>query len=255
MNAKEQISHRYLLGKGVEFGALHNPLLINKTDASVLYVDRLTKLELLRLFPELIDFADSIVEPDFIVDFNTDDFTLLKKHQFDFYIANHFIEHLVNPIRFLKDITRVMKSGSLLFLTVPDKDFTFDKHRKLTTNEHLWNDYINDEKKISIKHIKDFLLHKEFVDNPHPAVIEYFENNGLPLSYYNGNKLPLNPIKRKRLYDFHRERSIHVHVWNKASFDNFFNWINDKLQLGLHKLDMHSTEDVDEEVIYLLKKI
>ena len=255
MNTKERISRKYLKGNGIEFGPLHNPLPVDSSNALVKYADRLTKLEALILFPELKDIEESIIEPDLIVDFNTDELSSLKTHNFDFIIANHFIEHLVNPIRFLEDVSHIMKPGSLFFLTVPDKDFTFDKQRVLTTNEHLWNDYLNKENEICNEHLKDFLLHKEAVSSPHPAVVEYFKKNKLPLSYYNGNKLPLNPFKRKRLYDFHRERSIHVHVWNKNSFDQFLNWINGKLKLGFEILDTHTAAEVEGEILYLLKKI
>jgi len=255
MNIKEHISSEYLKGKGVEFGALNNPLPINNDEASVTYVDRLAKQEALRLFPELEDIAEKIIEPDLIVDFNTSEFHSLKTHEFDFFIANHFIEHLVNPIRFLEDVSHIMKPGSLFLLTVPDKDFTFDKHRKLTTNDHLWKDYLHKETTISNEHLKDFLKHKEVVSHPHPAIVQYFEKNRLPLSYYKGNKLPLHPSTRKRLYDFHRERSIHVHVWNKTSFDGFLAWTNEKLQLGFEKLETHAPEDVVGEIVYLFKKL
>jgi len=150
--------------------------------------------------------------------------TALGNHEFDFIIANHFIEHLVNPIQFLEGCSTILKEDGKLFLTVPDRDHTFDCHRKLTTQKHLWRDYQKGESTISNAHMRDFLRNKQIVDTPHPEVARYFLENGLPLDYYNGNKLPLNPFKRERLYDFHRERSIHVHVWNRASFDKFLSW-------------------------------
>jgi len=255
MDIKEQISKKYLRGNGVEFGALHSPLPINKEEATIIYIDRLKKTAALRLFPELQDVAESIVDPEITLDFNSDDLSSLRADKFDFFIANHLIEHLVNPVRFLEDMSNVLRPGNLLFLTVPDKDYTFDKHRALTTNNHLWDDYCKNEKEISNEHIKDFLLNKEVISKPHPAIVEYFKEHKLPLSYYNGNKLPLNPFKRKRLYDFHRERSIHVHVWNKVSFKKFFTWINVKLQLRFEQLNIHIPEESVGEIIYLLKKV
>ncbi len=255
MDIKEQLAQEYLVGSGIEFGALTNPLGVDPDKTSVQYADRLSKADALKLFPELKDVADSIVDADLLIDFNTDDLMSLNENDFDFFIANHFIEHLVNPIRFLESVSYIMKPKALLFLTVPDKDFTFDTKRKLTSNQHLWNDYFNQVTEISDEHIKDFLRHKEIVTNPHPEIIHYFKEHRLPLSYYDGNKLPWNPFTLKRLINFHRERSIHVHVWNRVSFDAFLTWINSKLQLGLKCLDTHTPDDLQGEMIYLLQKM
>ena len=255
MTIKENLALAHLEGRGIEFGALHNPLLVDGSRAKTLFADRLSKSEALHLFPELGEIADSIVEPEFIVDFNDCNALIsLASEEFDFLIANHFIEHLVNPIQFLEGCSQILQPGGILFLTVPDKDETFDRHRKLTTNKHLWRDYQRGESTISKAHLKDFLRNKEVVDTPHPEVVKYFTNHGLSLGYYNGNRLPLNPIKRKRLFDFHRERSIHVHVWNRPSFDEFLDWVNRKLNLRFNIVHTHSPEDVIGEMIYLLRK-
>ncbi len=84
MNLKEQISKKYLRGNGVEFGALHSPLPINKEEATIIYVDRLKKTEALRLFPELQDIAANIVDPEITLDFNSDDLSSLRANNFDF---------------------------------------------------------------------------------------------------------------------------------------------------------------------------
>ena len=255
MGIKEDLALNYLEGRGIEFGPLNNPLPVDNSRAETQFADRLSKSEAVCLFPELRDIADSIIDPDIIIDFNKPNaLSSLVSEGFDFLIANHFIEHLVNPIQFLKGCSEVLQPDGILFLTVPDRDGTFDRNRKLTSNAHLWRDYRRGESIISKTHLKDFLRNKEAVDTPHPEVVKYFKKNGLPLSYYNGNRLPLNPEKRKKLFDFHRQRSIHVHVWNRLSFDRFLNWINRKLTLGFKVLDTHSPEKVIGEMIYVLEK-
>ncbi len=256
MTIKENLALVHLVGRGIEFGALNNPLPVDGSRAKTLFADRLSKSQALNLFPELRDIADSIIEPDIIVDFNDSNaLNSLASEAFDFLIANHFIEHLVNPIQFLEGCSQILQPGGILFLTIPDKDQTFDRNRELTTNAHLWRDYRRGESKISRAHLRDFLRNKEIVHKPHPEVVKYFTRHGLPLSYYNGNHLPLNPVKRSRLYNFHRERSIHVHVWNRPSFDDFLIWVNEKLDLGFSVMPSHTPEDVVGEMIYVLKKI
>jgi len=254
LDLKSQIAVAHLVGNGLELGPLNNPLPVDEKKASVEYADRLSKTDALRLFPELIDIKDSLVDPDILMDFDTDTLSEIKQRGFDFVIANHVIEHLVNPIQFLKNVSDNLPSGSLFFLTVPDKDFTFDKARALTTNEHLWREYKKGVTNLSNAHIKEFLVNKEVVTEIHPEVKRYFVENGLPLSYYRGNRIPLNPIKRKRLFDFHRSRSIHVHVWNHRSFDNFFNEVNDRENLGFNIIKTHEQDQVHGEMIYLLRR-
>ncbi|MBT8115037.1 MAG: class I SAM-dependent methyltransferase [Arenicella sp.] len=254
MDIKSQISIDYLTGKGLELGALNNPLPVDSDKAHVHYADRLPKADALRLFPELEDIADSLIEPDLLIDFDTDTLQCVKDGDYDFVIANHVIEHLVNPLQFLKNVCDHLKPGGLFFLTVPDRDFTFDKHRALTSEQHLFGEYRRGVKKLSNAHIRDFLLYKEPVNDIHPAVRKYFIENGLPLSYYNGNKIPFNPLKRKRLYDFHRSRSIHVHVWNKASFDELLSSANEKLFLGFELVPTHEAAEATGEMIYLLRR-
>lgn len=254
MDLKSQIAIEHLEGSGIELGPLNNPLPVDTQKATVKYADRLAKADALRLFPELVDIKDSLVDPDILIDFDTDTLAAIKTHSFNFVIANHVIEHLVNPIQFLKNVSDHLQAGGLFFLTVPDKDFTFDKARELTTNEHLWREYRSGVTDLSNAHIKEFLINKEVVTEIHPEVKRYFEENGLPLSYYKGNRIPINPIKRKRLFDFHRSRSIHVHVWNAQSFDDFLSEVTEREKLGFEIIKTHEKDQVHGEMIYLLRR-
>jgi SAM-dependent methyltransferase len=59
----------------------------------------------------------------------------------DFVVANHFLEHCEDPIAALENMLRVLKPGGVLFLAVPDKRFTFDAPRPVTTIDHLKRDH------------------------------------------------------------------------------------------------------------------
>ena len=51
-------------------------------------------------------------------------------------IANHFLEHCQNPFGAPEYLARA-GAGGILYIAVPDKRFTFDKDRPVTTIEHL----------------------------------------------------------------------------------------------------------------------
>ncbi len=252
MNLKNRLAIQYLTGKGLELGALHNPIKYDPQKATVMYADKLNKLTAIECFPELEELADSIVETDVIFDLDRDDYQIFR--EYDFIIANHVIEHVVNPIRFIKETCINLKKDALLLLTVPDKEYTHDKNRKLTRYRHVLMEYYLNVKHLSNRHIKDYLKNKLPVENVHPKTKEHFLKNKLPLSYYNGNKLPLNPLSRIRLYNYHRSRSIHVHVWNRESFDFFIHRTISLLDLQLEIVENPPPEESPGEIIYLLRK-
>ncbi len=253
--AKDQLAVQFLCGKGVEFGALHNPVPLNEDKASVQYADKLFKHQAIEAFPELEDVAENIVETDFIVDLDRDSLSVIKEQDFDFVIANHVIEHLVNPISFLKRVHDNLKTDGLFLLTVPNMEYTHDSNRKLSRYKVLLLKYYLGVKRLSNSRIRDYLNNKHEVENVHPKTREYFIKHNLPLSYYEGNTIPLNPISRRKLFNYHRGRSIHVHVWNRETFDFFLRRTIDVLKLNFSIEHQASAADSHGEMVYLLKKI
>jgi len=251
---KDELALTHLSGKGVEFGALHNPVKVDPQKATVIYADKLKRAEAIAAFPEIEDVAPHIVETDITVDLDRDSLSFIHEQQLDFVVANHVIEHLVNPIRFLKLLSDNLKTDGLVFLTVPNMRFTHDRNRKLTRYKTLLIKYYLGVKRLSNERIRDYLKYKLPVDDIHPRTVEFFENNNLPLSYYDGNKIPMNPFSRHRLYGYHRSRSIHVHVWDRNSFDFFLRRTIDLLKLDF-SIDYYAPAEVSEgEMIYLLRK-
>jgi SAM-dependent methyltransferase len=129
------LSSKYLSGDGIEIGALHAPLQVNRS-AKVKYVDRVTLRELREIYPELDSY--DIVEPDILDD--GEQLGTVQDLSQDFVIANHFLEHCQNPLQALKNIYRVLRVGGLMFLALPNKRFTFDVDRPVTTIDHMLRD-------------------------------------------------------------------------------------------------------------------
>ena len=92
--SRARIANRYLLGDGIEIGALHNPLPAPRS-ARIRYVDRLPVTELRAHYPELEQ------EPLVAVDILDDGERLatIADSTLDFVVANHFIEHTQDPVR------------------------------------------------------------------------------------------------------------------------------------------------------------
>ncbi len=126
----------YLRGKGIEIGALHNPLMVSPW-TKVRYVDRMTVAELRLQYPEL---NEKKLKPVDVVA-NGELLESIADASQDFVIANHFLEHCQNPLLALENMFRVLRVDGVLYLALPDKRYTFDRVRPVTTLEHLRRDY------------------------------------------------------------------------------------------------------------------
>ena len=143
-----------LSGRGLEIGPLHRPM-VKHDGMRVEYIDRCTVKELREHYPELNDLP--LVEPDILGDAET--LSSVPDAEYDFLISAHVIEHMKNPLGSLKQWCRVLKSGGLLYLIVPDKRVTFDKKRVRTTLGHIIKDYQSPSNERDYEHYLDYAIH------------------------------------------------------------------------------------------------
>lgn len=130
-DARRRRYARYLTGRGLEIGALGNPMPLPHA-TEVVYSDV--------LLPEQVDaMYPGSRRPDIISD--SERFDGVADGAFDFVVANHVLEHVTDPIGALIEWHRVLKPGGLLLITLPDKRYTFDHRRKRTPLAHLEEDH------------------------------------------------------------------------------------------------------------------
>jgi len=132
------VADRHLVGEGLEIGALQDPLPVRR-GVKVRYVDIADTEALRQLHPRKA--GRHLVDVD-IVD-NGERLATIGDRTQDFVIANHFLEHCEDPIGTLRNLLRVVRPGGVVYLSVPDKRFTFDSDRPSTTVEHVVRDHEN----------------------------------------------------------------------------------------------------------------
>ncbi len=222
-NMRVFLANKYIQGKGIEIGATYLPLPVPH-EATVQYVDIISEQELYKLYPDIRKHKLAHVD---IID-DGEKLGKVKNNSQDFVIANHFFEHTISPISTLLNFYRVLKQEGVMFMSVPDKRYTFDRLRDVTPLERL----------------VDFHAHPNKAEAAKPSLF-------LEVT----QKIESWPTKKqqearaKELMD--QNYSIHYNVWAQ----------HDLLELILHSVRQHKLKlDVEcfmkngHEVIVVLRK-
>jgi predicted SAM-dependent methyltransferase len=217
---RKEIADRYLNGEGIEVGALHSPLEV-PAGVKVYYVDRMSVADLRQQYPELA--GHNLVEAD-IVD-NGETLESIKDNFWDFVIANHMIEHCQNPIGTIENFLRVLKPGGLVYMGVPDKRYTFDRDRPLTSLDHLIQDYKEGPEWSKQSHFEEWVRLVEKSPEENMAV------------------------RMQALIDM--DYSIHYHVWTAENFPELLQYAQNNLPFGF---EVELFQENFGEVILILRK-
>lgn len=215
---RRRIAKEYLHGRGLEIGALQEPLEV-PAGTEVKYVDRLSVPDLRNHYPELDDLP--LVEVDIIDDGQT--LKKIRSGSQDFVVANHFIEHTEDPIGTIKNHLRVLKPAGILYLAVPNKRFNFDVDREPTRFDHLVRDHETDPAASRMGHYREWA---KYVDKAEAVEAT---------------------AKRLEANDY----SIHFHVWTPETFLDFLTGIQARYRLSF---EIEVAQTNEQELITILRK-
>ena len=141
---------------GLEIGALCSPLL-TKEESDVKYYDIFSKDTLIEHFQEFYP-GKTFVDVDFVAKTRSLS-AVLGDNKFDYFIANHVVEHIPDFIGFFKAVAESLNDGGKFFLAIPDRRFTFDHDRPETSAGHLIVDHEDNGSVDAAEHILDSLIY------------------------------------------------------------------------------------------------
>jgi SAM-dependent methyltransferase len=119
--------------------------------------------------------------------------TGIESEKYDFLLASHCLEHCANCLKTLQEWIRIIKPGGFLLLILPDKRFTFDHKRKVTSFQHLLEDLNNETNENDLTHIDEIITYHD-----------------LELDIAAGDK---DSFKRRSVNNFYN-RCLHHHVFD-----------------------------------------
>ena len=182
-----------LAGEGIEIGALHFPQRVPGA-RTVDYLDVEDVHTIRGRFPEL--GAERLVPSRWVGDVVCRSIPAITGRRWDFVVMNHVLEHVANPIQAIANVWEGIVDGGHLMLSVPDKRFTFDRGRSLTSFEHLRDEWAQGVTGITPDHFHELL---GTVD---PEALE-------------------EPYGFCAALEMARDRREHVHVWDSDGFRDF----------------------------------
>jgi hypothetical protein len=145
------LSNLDLAGKTIlELGPLDNPTVM-KGEADVYYLDWFSSDELRQQLSKTSRQVERVVDVDYVV--KGSNFSDFVDKKFDLIVANHVIEHVPDLIDWAGQLERLTHESSFVFLSVPDKRYTFDVSVRSTDAIDVYQRHKEGLQKADLYHI------------------------------------------------------------------------------------------------------
>ncbi len=246
----------YLNGRGIEIGAMHAPVEVDPERAKVIYVDRLPTDELKRTYPDI----DGIVDVGLIS--GAEDLSAIADGSLDFIVANHVVEHLVNPLRSIEFWRQKLRDSGILYMAFPGAAFCPDRTRPVTSIEHLLEDYRGDVNHTIDEHVLSFLLAWNPGLFPEPEALGHFlesmrarDEGCWTVDARLEASLGANREAVTGLLRDNRPKEIHQHVFTFDSMKAVLAAARNEFGLRFRLLDLSLTKGCLSEYIFVLEAI
>jgi SAM-dependent methyltransferase len=169
---------------------------------------------------------------------------------FDWAISSHVMEHVPDPIGWMTEIFQVLKPGAIFSVTLPDKNYCFDKFRRNTDVADLIDLWVRKQKIPSPRQLYDFLS-RSFNDTAEDGVhvhdtAKNFED--CPRTYTDEQALDFVKISWENNQYF----DAHCSVFTADSFIEVFEKLN---ELGILNISLSEPIVRDGEFTVKLVKL
>ena len=134
----------------------------------------------------------------------------VESEKYDFILSCNNLEHIANTIKALTEWLRIIKSGGLLLLVLPNKNSNFDHNRRITSIEHLLEDFKNNITEEDLTHLDEIITLHDLSKDHQAGDLENF---------------------KKRSVNNFQNRCLHHHVFDLNLLEQIFKYFNIELLL------------------------
>lgn len=239
------------LQEGLEIGPLCNPTM-TKTECNgcVWYVDHVSTEELREKYQnDSSVFLENLVHVDFVWGKNSLP-ELVNNHQYDYVIASHVIEHVPDMIGWINEISEVLKDNGILSLAIPDKRYSFDLLREISTPGMIIEAYLRHKRRPGPSEIFDHVALARTVDVV-SAWNGTIDKSNLEQSH---NFQIAFDIARDSFTSEHYH-DVHVNVFTPESFLNLLEMFIKLDLIDFQVVDFYNTFPYTLEFFIMLERI
>jgi SAM-dependent methyltransferase len=240
-----ELALRYLKrdGRGVEIGPSHNPIAPKSGGFDVEIVDHLDRDGLVaKYLTHGIDLR-RIEEVDHV--WHGEPLTELTGHSryYDWVLASHVLEHVPDPVTFLRDVGEMVKPDGVISLVVPHKGRCFDYFLPITTTGALLDAWLRRPTRPSPGQIFDHTSSASLLDG---ALSWDAEESRHP------NSLAHTLLDAHELFEQQQNGTdyVDVHCWRftPASLRLV---LSDLFKMGIIHLEIQAIDDEGESEFYV----
>lgn len=170
--------------------------------------------------------------------------------KFNIILSCHSIEHQLDFIQHLKDISNLLKENGYYVILLPDKRYCFDHFIKESTLADIISDHLNKPKLHSVKSV---IEHRALTC--HNDSIRHWNNDHGDQTYVSNPEIIMSAIKEYQNSVFTNQYTdVHSLQFTPESFENIINLLNKLNYINLVVDNIYNTIKNSCEFYVILKK-
>lgn len=235
-------------GVGLEIGPSFNPIAPKRMGFNIEIMDHLDKEGLVKKYLSQVQLNENIEDVIENVDYVWKGQSYVEligeTKKYDYIISSHLIEHVPDLIQHLNDCSQILKDNGVYSLIIPDKRYTFDFFRQLTTAKDCISAHQNHSNDHSSASCVDYYLNAVSNDNK----ITWLKNdNSKKFQIIHGIEEAKKSLKAEEYLD------IHESVFIPSSFELLITDLN-MLELIDFCIESIETSIISGEFYVTLRK-
>lgn len=231
----------------LEIGALDSPT-FTKDLCNIKYLDYASKEELHNKSPNNPRYSlEKLVDVDYICP-NPHAYSNSINDKFDVIIANHVIEHITDIISWFNELSKLLTVNGKIFLSIPDKNYTFDYIRRDTDLFQVIQNYKDKVRKPTFLNIVEHMYYHKSV-----SAKDIWLNQHV-------NKIKQDRYSLKSAIEVAEHHSnldyadVHVHVFTMKSFNELLLNLINLAYIDLKIISSSPVEYMKNEFYVILSK-